>query len=358
MLKNNRVITTRQQIATLRADMTMSELRNKEYCAQRDAYKASPKGIAERKEREAIQAITNDIENKRLQAVEDLKKLRKYLVEHILRDLGIDCPNSQSIELSDEQVQAVMFKYAANINYLTENSKKLEKIAEGKNNYEYIKLYRDLIIANKAFVKVAPVSTFYYPSKLFSNNGLTVSSFVKFKDFFNEQGYFEDEMFIKANQRYFTGLKDISSITDFNELKKELRSDPSLFTGVNRTVRQTIFSSKLALAEILHSAPNVFLYMSPKEMNIAGDMSSSLVGKIIARNPEVLDNLPANFFDVNKPKFVFNELTKAQIHELAKDYYSTYPELKRYMEKYVKGLEKAKVQADVQSNQDTDDLSI
>lgn len=352
MLKRNKVVVTRQQIAQIRADVVSSDLRKKEYRAQRDAYKTSPKGLAEKQQREAIQAITNEIENKRLQTVEDLKKLRKYLVEHILRDLGLDCEKSQKVVLTEEQVKNVMAKYEANIAYLTENSKQFEKIADGRNNYQYIKLYRDLIMANKAFIKFAPISTFYNSTGMLINGGLPVSAFVEYKNFFTEQGYFDDEMFVKSNEKYFTGLKDIASITNFDEVKKELRSNPSLYKDVNPALKRTIFSNNLALSEALHSAPNIFLYMSPSEMNIAGDLCSALVGKIIARNPEVFAKLPKDFFIVNSPKFVFAEFSKAKIHAFAKDYYDIHPALKRYTEKYTNSLAKAAEEAN------TDDLSL
>lgn len=323
---------TRQEISRQRLDQISSEERHMSYLTSRDAYKNSPEGLAEAAKRQEIQNKYLESEKTRIKNVNLLMDLKDYLMAHILADLDLTFNSNYGEKLNEEDVKRVMAKYQSNLDYLKEACLKYEKIGKGRRDYIYVSLYIELININPIFLKYCPVEVLYQTAV---GASLPISVMTANKGFFMEKGYFNDPLFLKSNARYFTGISNISTMTDFDQIKKELKADPSLYIQLRPDMRYTLAHSDVALKNVLHVAPKVVAYMTKDEIYTATDNCSSLMGNIIIKYPELLKHFPADYFRRFNPKAVFARATRADIHSALNEYYDSIPELKRYMYKYV-----------------------
>ncbi len=312
----------------------MEEKRRKEQ-EEKAAYERTPGAIQNKKMRKEMQEKFTLSETERLATIEELKKLEKYLLNHILSDLGLLNENCQCFDLDEALVDEVMTNYAANINYLKEKSLEFEKPRGNHVSYTYVKLYKTLISVNHIFIKYAPVEVFYSLGTL---NGLDSKTIAQYKDLFITRGYFKDPRFREATKDHFTGMVNISSVRDYETLKKELVANPQLYPDVDEKMKDMLFDNKKTLKNLLRFAPRVIKYMTSEEIHRATDLMGTGVGSIIIEYPDVLDSFPTNFFSVHRPSFIFQGgvASRAMISERLSGYYDTFPELKEHVEKYSK----------------------
>lgn len=323
---------TRQEISRQRLDMISSEELRKKYVLNREAYKNSPEGLAEAAKRQEVQNKYYEEEKVRIKNVNLLADLKDYLLAHIIADLDLSYIPKQNKNINEEAVERIMTKYKANLDYLKEACLKYEKIGKNYGCYLYVSLYKDLIDLNPIFVKYSPVEVFYQTGV---GSKLPAGVMAGYKDLFASKGFFKDEQFLKANARYFTGLSNISTLTDFDQIKKEIKADPSLFTKIQPAVRYTILDSDVSAKNILHVAPMIVAYMTEDEINQVTETCCALVGNILVKHPELIKNLPANYFKHFSIKSLFARASRADIHNSLKQYYNSIPDLKKYMDKYV-----------------------
>lgn len=314
------------------------EIRRK-YVVERDEYKNSPKGKEEARKRKLVQDVYWKQEEERKAKVEYLEQFKEKLLNEILAELDLTNSNHQSVVLDETKVKQVMDKHQDELNFLKEESLKYEKNTHGYFSHIYVKLYRDLIAVNHLFIKFSPVEAVCKTGILPS---LGMDTIRKYKDFFVENHYFENEKFKQINGRFFYGVDRISSLQDFDDVKKELKSAPELYPELSANMKYTIMHSELVIQSLLCKAPTVMKYMTDEEIYTVADKNPSMVGFVIARHPEVLDNFPSDFFKVNHPKAIFSRVTRADVHNAGKDYYNKFPELYEYMRHYVEKLNASK----------------
>ncbi len=325
---------TIQYIARERAAAIEREYMRKKRCAEVEAYKNSEKGIAEAKERSILQNAYYKSENERLQKVQELQELRNSIFEGILADLNL-VQSGEKVELDEDKVAETMAKYQPEIDKLKELGEKHEKHNRGNYVMEYIRLYRDLISTNDAFIKTAPIEVFYN-SVVLQPLGLGVNA--KYKDYFVKNGFFKDEKFNKINNKFFTGVNNINSIDDFRKIKKELVINPALYSNINETMKRSIMESQLMIKDLLSLCPATVKYMTDEEIYNIGEKCSALLGSVIERKPDVLENFPADFFAHNKPKAIFARVSRQNTHHACVKYYKKFPELYAYMLPYLEKL--------------------
>lgn len=323
---------TRQYVLEETLDKIEATARRQKERAERDAYKNSPAGQAEIEERRLIQRKFLEKEADRLNNVKATIDFKEKLLAKILADLSLTNEPHQDIELDEEKVAEVLKQYAQDIEELKIAGLKYEKIDLDKNNYQYVTLFRELIYINHIFIKFAPVEVLYLKS---IGEKLGRKTMSRYKDFFTENAYFDDARFKKANKKYFIGIDDIETISDFDQIKRELKEKPELYPQVNADIRRTIVTSKITLCEMLHYAPKIVKYMTEKEIYQASDLNCALIGIILVKNPEVFENLPKDYFKHHTPKSVFARVTRADVHNALKQYYATNADLERYMHKYI-----------------------
>lgn len=326
---------TRQEISRQRLDMISCEEMRKNYVMSREAYKNSPEGLAEAAKRQEAQKKYYEEEKARMKNVNLLADLKKYLLAHIVADLDLSFVPEQNKNIDEEAVDRVMTKYQANLDYLKEACLKYEKVGKNYGTYLYISLYRDLIDLNPVFVRYSPIEVFYQTSV---GSKLPAGVMAGYKDLFQSKGFFKDEQFLKANARYFTGISNISTMTDFDQIKKEIKADPSLFAKLQPVVRHTFLDSDVAVKNILHIAPMIVAYMTEEEIIQATENCCALMGNLLVKYPDLIKILPANYFKRFSAKALFARTSRADVHNSLKRYYDTIPELKKYMNKYVEQL--------------------
>lgn len=335
-MRKNATKISRQEITRIRVDMYNSRLLHEKYLAEKEAYEMSEQGIAEREKRQQQQSKYLMEESKREAIVAKLQELRVYLFNHILQDLGIENKPQQNANLDIEKVTEVMRKYEPNIKYLEKNCFEFEKMQETRYTYQFVKLYKDLIAVNHIFIEFAPVMAFYNANDILQSVGLR--TFVSYKETFAAKGFFDDEIFAKVHKDRFTGFEDLSTLTDYTKVKKELIASPELYPYINQTVKDTIFVNKMVLRDLLYTVPEIVYFMTDKEMLLIGDVCTGVMGRLIINNPTIMLVLPKHYFRVHGAKFVFASFNKNQIHAAVSKYYDLQPELKEYMQSYIDKL--------------------
>lgn len=334
--------------------MVTSQLLRERYLANKAAYEASEQGLRDREIRKQQQAKFIVQEAQREAMVKELQNLRKYLFEHILRDLELEDSSQQDLVLDMDKVVDVMRKYEPNLRFLEESCMKYEKMQDKKYSYQFIRLYKDLIAINHVFIEFAPVMTFYNSNDIVQEIG--AKTYASYKDSFMNRGFFDDEIFEMSNRERFTGLTDIATITDFEKVKKELKANPALYPYVNQSIKDTLMRSQVALKDMLRCVPDIVHFMTEQELLYVGDTCTNTMGRLIIKDPILMTKLPKHFFRINSPKFVFASYPKKQIHFAVSRYYDLQPELKEYMQSYIDTLdEKAQAIATTLTKNTTED---
>ncbi len=337
MFRKNKIRYTRQEISKMNADMVTSQLLRERYLAKKAAYEASEQGLKDRESRKQQQAKFVVQEAQREAMVKELQNLRKYLFEHILRDLDLEDKPQQNLVLDMDKVVEVMRKYEPNLKFLKESCIKYEKMQDKKYSYQFIRLYKDLIAINHVFIEFAPVMTFYNSTDIVQEIGSKI--YVSYKESFINRGFFDDEIFAMSNKERFTGLTDIATITDFDKVKKELKANPALYPYINPSIKDTMMNSEVALKDMLRCVPDIVHFMTEKELLYVGEVCTNTMGRLIIKAPVLMTKLPKHFFRINSPKFVFASYPKKQIHLAVSRYYDLQPELKEYMQSYIDALD-------------------
>ena len=303
--------------------------------ADKAASERTPAAIQNKIMRKGMQEKYTLSETERLDAVAELEKLEQYLLDHILSDLGLPNKNCQSVDLDETLVDQVMINYASNINYLRNKSLEFEKPRGNHVSYAYVKLFKTLISINHIFIKYAPVEVFYSLGTLSCLDDEIID---QYKDLFINRGYFKNARFREATEGRFTGMVNISSITDYETLKKELKKNPQLYPDVNDWMKDMLFENQKTLRELLRAVPSVLKFMTEEEIYKATDLMGSSIGYIIINYPDVLDNFPTDFFSVHSPSRIFQGgiASRTKIKEILSDYFDTFPELKCHAEKHSK----------------------
>lgn len=301
--------------------------------AERELYKNSPEGIANAKLRANMQEKYRSEEQMRENQCRALLVMKESLMKHILEEVGIDASIDRNAEIDQDIVDQVMQKYQSVIDNLKKWCIEYEKL-DGKNSsYIYVKLYRDLISVNQAFIKYAPVETFYKHTVL---TQFKKSTCQKYRDHFVKQGFFKDKKFKEKNNSLFVGVSNFSTISDYETAKKEIRVNPELYLEINEVLKDTLFANDLALKGFIHTSPAIMCYMTEEEIMHTADIMGSAMGLILVRNPEIVKNLPKDFFVYFPARTIFQGgATKALIHEKLSQYYDLFPALKQYTKSYV-----------------------
>lgn len=183
-----------------------------------------------------------------------------------------------------------------------------------------IPFYDELLIG---LAKAFPPFISYLPSRCFlvlTTNGnlinisnLPLEEIKKLQTQLEKDGTFNNPKFRKRYLKYFPD--HIEELKNIDEIAHALAIDPKSFNNFapDGAFRSGFYQNINPLITILTRVPQVLSYVTEEEIDLLAKEKISTIGNAIFRCPEVLENIPANFFIANHPKHVFTQKVKNEV---------------------------------------------
>lgn len=221
---------------------------------------------------------------------------------------------------------------------LKESSNLMDKHISNKRKRR-MSIYEEILIKiafkHPDFIVYLPANCFTYSfATRLRLNSLSAEQIEILEKKLTKNGIFNDEMFKKLFLKYFpTHIAEMTT----EQASYALSVCPSAFKLLqeNCGLRASFEQSPQILLAILRSSPTVLRYLSQKEIALIPANNISIVGYAIKSCPQVLENLPANFFKKHHPKYVIQTI-KHEVKEIILNCYDfefiskKFPELASY----------------------------
>lgn len=183
-----------------------------------------------------------------------------------------------------------------------------------------------LAIKYPDFILYLPIKCFSYSKcESFQFTALSAEKLDLLDKRLTEAGLFEDETFKKRLLKFFP--KHIRSM-NYEQALFALTLCPSCYTLLKPgdALRSSFHQNPKILISIIRSSPLVVQYLSKEEFDIIPEENISIIGGAIDKAPQVLQNLPTDFFKKHNPKYVFPSV-KHKVKTKIIEYYTQQADL-------------------------------
>ena len=145
-----------------------------------------------------------------------------------------------------------------------------------------------------------------------------------------KENLFSNPVFKSKYTKFFPN--HILELTDITDISFALSLSPESFKLLpeDGALRRSFKQNAYLLDAIIKSAPQVVKYLSEKEIYLYAKTNLAYIGNAIAIVPEILDYLPADFFEKFDPKLVFAYQKKFVLKDVLAPYFKKFPILQTY----------------------------
>lgn len=180
----------------------------------------------------------------------------------------------------------------------------------------------------------------YLPSDCFTHayltplplNELDAQDLSQLEARFESEKLFENSIFNTRYTKYFP--RHVAELTKIADISFALSMSPECFNKLDKDggLRRGFFQNPNPLASIIKRVPKVLMYLTKEELYLFADNFTAMVGRAIAKCPEVLSgpNLDNAFFKTFKPKFIFSAVNKTELKPVISQYFGKLPILEEF----------------------------
>ncbi len=142
---------------------------------------------------------------------------------------------------------------------------------------------------------------------------------------------FNNNIFKKRYLKFFP--THVTEIEDINDISYALKLNPECFAKFKPTgtFRSGFYQNPQPFLTIVKASPAILNYATESEFILFAQNFGSQLGVAINKCPNILENLPTNFFNKFPAKLIFGTVNKTQLKPKLEQFYGRFPVLESYL---------------------------